>query len=92
MEVQIVSKKLHSHSTTLGDVLEYVAHCPEGESTQAVHDRLREAFQFFAKSKHAEYIRELEQARVSAAKLESMEDRKSVDHMIGQLLQVAETN
>jgi hypothetical protein len=87
-----VPKQMESEATKLGDLLEFVAQCPEDEPDRVVQEHLSTAYQFRAIGLHPEYVQELEFARLAAESIADRGDRTTVDRLIGELIATAETN
>jgi hypothetical protein len=86
-----VPKQLVSEVTKLGDVLEFVAQCPEDEPDRAVHEHLRKACQFLANGMYPEYVQELEFARLAAESIADRGNRRTLERLIGELIEAAQT-
>jgi len=86
-----VPKQMDSEVTKLGDVLEFVAQCPEDEPDRAVHEHLRNACQFRSSGMFLEYVQELEFARLAAESIADRGSRRTLDLLIGELIADAES-
>jgi len=85
--VKSVLKPIESEITKLGDVLEFVAQCPKDEPARAVHEHLRDASQLLATGMYPEYVQELEFARLAAESIPNRHTRKTLDRLIGELIE-----
>jgi len=86
-----MDEKLKPDISQLDDLLSLVAQGPEDEPARLVQEHLREACQHEAVGMVSEYVQQLEVARRAAGEMNSPNLRNTVDRVIAELIQVAQT-
>jgi hypothetical protein len=84
MQEESMVKELNNEITNLDDLLALVAQCPEAEPARVAQEHLRYACQHLAVARYPEYVQDL-------GNMASLSLRKTADHLIAELIEVAET-